>query len=179
MAKRRRGHDRLMGWVAALALFVGATGFVGAGATSASTVRHGSAAKTSFQITGAGKGALRAGPFAGCLNNLVKTNGLTDVNDLVGSISGFSEGVQSWSLLITEKKTGKFEISGALTAEPRVELQPSPKNLAQESMILPKDTFYAKSGTVTVAAETGSISASLATMNGATIEISGSWSCKS
>jgi hypothetical protein len=44
--------------------------------------------------------------------------------------------------------------------------------------VIEADTFYAKSGKVTLGAESGSISATLATMKGASILLVGKWTCK-
>jgi hypothetical protein len=46
----------------------------------------------------------------------------------VGSISGFTTNVASWSLDVIEKKTGTFKITGSLVNEPMVSLFPNPKN---------------------------------------------------
>ena len=68
---------------------------------------------TKLKVTGAGTGTLKPGPYADCLNNLVKKNGLTDVSGLMGKITGFSKGVASWSLEVSEKKIGKFKLSAS------------------------------------------------------------------
>jgi hypothetical protein len=178
LTKRMDGCDLTIGRVAAAALCAAAIGYLATGGAGAATVRHGGSSVNTFLVTGAGKGTLHAGPYAGCLNNLVKQNGLTEVNDLVGTISGFSKGIVSWSLNVNEKKTGTFTITGSLITEPTVELAPTPKSFNDYGAIVPKDTFWAKSGTVTVGAETGSIKASMADQVGQKIEISGSWACK-
>ncbi|MFZ0059816.1 MAG: hypothetical protein WAL35_07205 [Acidimicrobiales bacterium] len=178
VTKRTGDHHEMVGRFAAAILCLGAAGSLAAGGADAAPVRHGGSTTDTFHISGAGKGTLHAGPLSGCLNNLVKTNGLTDVNGLVGMISGFSKDVKSWSLTVTEKKTGKFVITGSLLGGPKVELVPSPTTLSEFAKVVPEDTFYGKSGTVTLGAETGSIAASLATVAGQQIEISGSWRCK-
>lgn len=147
---------------------------VGAAAAARAEIEGGPA--TVFQISGAGKGTLRAGPYGGCLNNLVKSNGLTAVNDLVGTISGFTKDVANWGLDVTEKKTGTFKLTGSFVSEPMVELSASPTGL--NFAAVQTDQFFAKSGTLTVGAETGSIKASLSNSAGQTLTISGSWVCK-
>lgn len=177
MTSRAGGLRTRIGRVAVAALCLGALGYRAAGTASAS-VRHGGSSGTSFTITGAGKGTLKAGPYGLCLNNLVKQNGLTDVADLVGSISGFTKDVQSWSLDVNEKKVGTFKLSVTPGLEPYAELIPSPKNLSQDLTVIGADTFYAKSGKVTLGTESGSISATLATLKGASILLVGKWTCK-
>lgn len=95
MTKRTSQQARIAGWVGAVVLAVGAATLTTGGATGA-TVEAGGNSATVFQISGAGKGTLTAGPYGGCLNNLVKSNGLTAVNDLVGKISGFTKDVANW-----------------------------------------------------------------------------------
>ncbi len=177
MMNRAGGLRTGIGRVAVAALCLGACGYLAAGTASAS-VRHGGSSGTSFTITGAGKGTLKAGSYAICINNLVTKNGLTDVADLVGSISGFTKGVAGWSLDVNEKKIGMFKLSGTPGLEPYAELIPMPKNLSQDMTVIEADTFYAKSGKVTLGAESGSISATLATMTGASILLVGKWTCK-
>jgi hypothetical protein len=177
MTKRMGGHQQMIVRLAAVALCLATVGYLAVGASGAAAVRH-SSSGTSFKVTGAGKGALNPGPHAFCLNNLVKKNGLTDVSGLVGKITGFSKGVASWSLDVSEKKIGKFKIPGSPLADPHVILQPNPTSFSGYAKIVPADTFFSKSGKVTLGAESGSISASMATMSGKTISITGSWHCK-
>ena len=177
MTKRTSRQAQIAGRVGAAVLAAGAAWFaVGAAAAAAARVETGGSSTTVFQISGAGKGTLKAGPYGGCLNNLVKSNGLTAVNDLVGTISGFTKDVANWGLDVTEKKTGTFELRGGLVSEPMAELSASPTGL--DFAAVQNDHFFAKSGTLTVGAETGSIKASLSNTAGQTLTISGSWVCK-
>ena len=176
MTKRIGGHQQMIGRLAAVALCLATVGYLAVGTSGAAAVRHGSSG-TGFKVTGAGTGTLKPGPHAFCLNNLVKKNGLTDVSGLVGKITGFSKGVASWSLEVSEKKIGEFKLSGSPLVDPHVILQPSATSISGYAKIVPADTFFSKSGTVTPPAESGSISASMATMGGKTISITGSWRC--
>ena len=75
---------------------------------------------------------------------------------------------------MTESKTGTFKITGSFAKEPTVSLIP----IATSPTTAIKWTFFAKSGILTIAAETGSISASISDRSGQTLKISGSWKCK-
>lgn len=126
----------------------------------------------SFKISGVGNGTLHAGPLGLCLNNGVKSNGLTGVDNLVGTISGFPKGLSGWGLQVEEKKTGTFKITGSYSKDPTVELRPT--GFSETDI---QWTFWAKSGTVTLKAQSGTISASMSDQNGQKIKISGSWNC--
>lgn len=132
-----------------------------------------------FKVSGAGKGTLHAGPIAACANNDVKSIGLTGVDGMVGSISGFTKNVSGWSLDVNEKKTGTFKITGSFSKDPVVSFFAIPKNFHTTPPPAAKWTINAKSGTVTVtvAAEGGSIKATLSDNSGQTLKISGSWKC--
>jgi hypothetical protein len=177
MTKRMGGHLQMISRFAAVALCLATAGYLAAGTSGAAAVPAPTRG-TSFKVTGAGTGTLKPGPYADCLNNLVKKNGLTDVSGLMGKITGFSKGVASWSLEVSEKKIGKFKLSASPIFDPHVILQPSPTSISGYAKIITADTFYSKSGTVTLGAESGSISASMVTTGGKTISITGSWRCK-
>ena len=177
MAKRMGGHQQMIGRFAAVVLCLATVGYLAVGAPGAAVVPS-PAPGTSFKVTGAGTGTLKPGPYADCLNNLVKKNGLTDVSGLEGKITGFSKGVASWSLEVSEKKTGKFTLSSSPLVDPHVILQPMATSISGYAKIVSADTFFSKSGTVTLAAESGSIAAKMATIGGKTISITGSWRCK-
>ena len=163
-------------WRRSVAVLCGASLCVVAAGVATAGLGAATSPVNTFRVSGAGSGTLDAGPYSGCLNTLVKTNGLTAVNDLVGSISGFTKGVANWSLDVTEKKTGTFTITGSLLVDPTVEFSASPKGLDFAAVL--NDRFWAKSGTLTIAAETGSIDATFASTAGQTLKISGAWKCK-
>jgi hypothetical protein len=177
MTKRMGGHQQMIGRFATVALCLATVDYLAVGTSGAVAVRH-SSSGTSFSVTGTGTGTLKPGPHAFCLNNLVKKNGLTDVCGLMGKITGFSQGGASWSLEVSEKKIGNFRLSGSPIIDPHVILQPSATTISGYSKIVTADTFFSKSGTVTLAAKSGSIPASMATFGGKTISIIGSWHCK-
>jgi len=132
-----------------------------------------------FKITGAASATLHPGPYAGCNNINVKSDGFTNLNDFVGSIAGFTTNVASWSLDVIERKTGTFKITGSFVNEPMVSLFPNAKNF---HVAFPQGItwrFTATSGTLTLGTESGTVSASLSDRAGQTLKITGSWMCKS
>src|ERR1700733_5404777 len=111
-------QSRISGRVAAAALCPVAVGCLVVGTAVASTSVVRGSAENTFQITGAGSGTLHPGSYAGCNNIDVRSDGFTNINDLVGPVSGFTKNVVSWSLDLIEKKTGTFKITGSLVNEP-------------------------------------------------------------
>jgi hypothetical protein len=136
----------------------------------------GASRATEFRVSGAGSGTLTQGASSGCLNNLVKSNGLTAITGLDGSISNFTKNVANWVLDVNEKKTGTFKITGSLLGEPNIELSASPHGL--DFAAVQADHFFAKSGTVTLTSDTGSVKAQFANTAGQTLQLVGSWTCK-
>jgi hypothetical protein len=131
--------------------------------------------KATLKISGAGSGTLKPGQYSGCLNQSVKTNGLTAVNGLAGSISGFTNDVGYWSLDVTVKKLGTSRLTGNLSAKPIGELFAAAKD--NNFSKVQNDQFFAKSGSVTVSTTTGSINASFANTPGKVIKVVGTWTC--
>ncbi|MFI5036384.1 MAG: hypothetical protein ACHQFZ_09305 [Acidimicrobiales bacterium] len=158
-----------------LAVALGMAAFVQIGIGPSGASSKGAAVFT-FKITGVGNGTLHAGPIALCANTDVKHIGLTGVDGMIGSVSGFPKGASSWGLQIEEKKTGTFKITGSYTNDPTVELRPTMSGVTGMATAI-KWTFWAKSGTVTLAAESGTISASMSNQSGQKIKITGSWKC--
>lgn len=136
-----------------------------------------SAASTVFKVTGAGSGTLTAGQYSGCLDTNVPANGLTAVNGLVGHISNYANDVASWSLDVTERKTGTFKFNGTYTAQPTAELFAAAKGINYSKVT--KDQFFARSGTITVGTGKGSLNASFMNTVGKSIKVVGTWSCQS
>lgn len=131
--------------------------------------------KATLKVTGAGSGTLKPGQYSGCLNQSVKTNGLTAVNGLGGSISGFTNDVGYWSLDVTVKKLGTSKFTGNLSTKPIGELFAAAKD--NNFSNVQNDQFFAKSGAVTVSTTTGSINASFANTPGKVIKVEGTWTC--
>ena len=173
------GCGRILGRVATVLTCAAAIGCIAVGTAVASKAFAQGSPVNTFKVSGAGSATLHPGSYAGCNNINVKSDGFTNLNDFVGPISGFTTNVTSWSLDVIEKKTGTFKITGSFVNEPMVSLFPNPKNfhLAFPQAITWR--FTAKSGTVTVGPESGSISASMSDRAGQTLKITGSWMCKS
>ena len=173
------GRGRIVGRVADVLACAAAIGCIAVGTAVASNALAEASPLNTFKLSGAGSGTLHPGPYAGCNNIDVKSDGFTNLNDFVGSLSGFTTNVASWSLDVIEKKTGTFKITGSLVNEPVVSFFPSPKNLHAAFTQAIEWRFSAVSGSVTVGTESGSISASLRDRAGQTLKIAGSWMCKS
>ena len=173
------GRGRILGRVATALTCAAAIGCIAVGTAVASKAFAEGSPVNTFRVSGAGSGTLHPGPYAGCNNINVKSDGFTNLNDFVGSISGFTTNVASWSLDVIEKKTGTFKITGSFVNEPMVSVFPNPKNFHLAFPQGIKWRFSAMSGTVTVRTESGSISASLSDRAGQTLKITGSWMCKS
>ncbi len=171
MTTRTNKRAQMTGRIAAAALCVSVTGYLAVGTAAASkTPAKGSPVNT-FTISGAGHGTLHFGHSvtAGC----VDIGGSTSVSDLVGPISGFTKNVTYWNLDVIENNRGTFKITGSPIKQPHVVFDPEP--LGKTSA---KWDFTATTGTVTIAAKTDSISASMRDVAGQTVKISGSWTCK-
>ena len=173
------GRGRILGRVASALTCAAAIGCIAVGTAVASKASAGGSPVNTFKVSGAASATLHPGPYAGCNNIDVKSDGFTNLNDFVGSISGFTTNVSSWSLDVIEKKTGTFTITGSFVSEPMVSLFPTPKNLHVAFPQAIQWRFSAISGTVTDGTESGSISASLNDRAGQTLKISGRWMCKS
>jgi hypothetical protein len=65
---------------------------------------------------------------------------------------------------------------GSLLGEPNIELSASPHGL--DFAAVQADHFFAKSGTVTLTSYTGSVKAQFANTAGQTLQLVGSWTCK-
>ena len=180
VVRTRTGEQaRVTGRVATALLCAAAIGCFAVGPAAASKAFAEGSPVNTFKVSGAASGTLRPGPYAGCNNLGVKSDGFTNLNDFVGSISGFTTNVASWSLDVTEKRTGTFKITGSFVNQPIVSLFPNPKNF---HVAFPQGLqwrFSATSGTVTVGSESGSVSASMSDRSGQTLKIFGSWLCKS
>lgn len=174
MATWTNRRAQITGRIAAAALCAAATGYLAVGTAGASNAPAKSSPVNIFKISGAGSGTLHPGPYSGCNNIDVKSDGFTNFNDLVGPISGFTKNVASWTLDVTENKAGTFKITGSYAKDPTVSLIP----ITTPATTAIKWTFFAKSGTLTIAAESGSISASMSDRSGQRLKISGGWNCK-
>lgn len=79
---RRREQPRVTGRVAVSLLCAASVGCFAAGAAIASKASVEESPVKTFTITGAGNGSLRPGPYAGCNNVNVKSDGFTNLEGL-------------------------------------------------------------------------------------------------
>lgn len=163
--------------VAALALCAG-TVALGIGAQPAGALVAKTVAANTYQLSGAVSGTLHDGPVAGCPYGGINNNGFVELNDLVGSVSGI-KGVASWNLDVTVKKNGTYTFRSLLERTPTAILGVSlkGKNVTTSIEKGTLDNFFARSGTVTVKGESGSINASMSQTGGKTAKLVARWDC--
>lgn len=165
---RMRAVGRLLALASCGAVLVSLPGAAAAGA---------SAPANTFKLSGSGKGTLSQGPAAICLAGK-EAAGVIELDDLVGSISGYAN-VANWTLVVHENKNGTFKIKELGGKDPLVGLGLTLKdhNLEQGD----KESLNGTSGTVTVHGLSGSVHATVRNLTptgyGKTIELSGRWSC--
>ena len=155
--RRRATWRRYVGTtLAVVTLSAGVAITSSAAAPAAATVASGGSSLNTYKLSGAVNGTLKDGPVAGCPYGGINNKGFIDLNDLVGSVSGL-KGVASWGLDVNVKKNGTFSFKGLVGGDPNAELNVSLKdgNIAKGVL----DNFFARSGTVTVKGESGSINA--------------------
>jgi hypothetical protein len=87
------GRGRILGRVATALTCAAAIGCIAVGTAVASKAFIEGSPVNTFEVSGAGSGALHPGPYAGCNNINVKGDGFTNLNDFVGSISRYTTNV--------------------------------------------------------------------------------------
>jgi len=158
-------------------------GLLTVGPAGAAQLTGSAGAPNTLTFSGAAKGTLSDGPQSGCQYGGINSDGTTELGDLVGTISGFSN-VKSWSLTIgKEQGNGTFKVKSYLgnTSKDTIEISPtlngsnfSTSNATKEE----KESLFPEKGTLTLSGDSGSINATMTTPTGKTIKVVGSWKCK-
>ena len=161
--------------VAVVMAFVGATSVASLSTGPAGASLAASGAANTYKLSGSVSGTLVDGSNAGCPYGGINTKGFIELNDLVGLVSGL-KGVASWTLDLNVKKNGTFSFKQLAVGDPNAEL-----NVALKSGNIAKavgDNFFARSGTVTVKGESGSINATMSQAEGGKrLKLVGRWAC--